>query len=78
MPVPHDLYQDLHRSPEDIQQQRALDTELDQLLKQYAAVDKRILAVESSGAVSDDELRTLKEQRLLVKDKIERQLQSST
>lgn len=78
MPVPHDLYQDLSRTKEEIQQRRAQDARLDSLLDDYREIDKHVLAIESmnAGNVSDDELRTFKERRLLIKDKIQQRLEA--
>lgn len=78
MPVPHDLYQDLSRTKDEIQQRRAQDAKLDSLLDDYREIDKHVLAIESmnAGNVSDDELRTFKERRLLIKDKIQQRLEA--
>ena len=78
MPVPHDLYQDLSRTKAEIQQRRAQDARLDSLLDDYREIDKHVLAIESmnAGNVSDDELRTFKERRLLIKDKIQQRLEA--
>lgn len=82
MPVPHDLYQDLSCTKEEIQQRRAqdarLDSLLDSLLDDYREIDKHVLDIESmkAGNVSDDELRKFKERRLLIKDKIQQRLKA--
>jgi uncharacterized protein YdcH (DUF465 family) len=78
MPVPHDLYQDLSCTKEEIQQRRAQDARLDSLLDDYREIDKHVLDIESmkAGNVSDDELRKLKERRLLIKDKIQQRLKA--
>ncbi|MDI2590552.1 DUF465 domain-containing protein [Pseudomonas sp. N3-W] len=78
MPVTHDLYQDLKRSKEEIQQKRAEDPLLDSLIEKYSRADAEVVKAETaqSDAPSDDALRKLKEKRLLVKDKIVRQLQA--
>ncbi|WP_460141681.1 DUF465 domain-containing protein [Pseudomonas sp. S2_E01] len=76
MPVPHNLYADLNRTKEDIQQRRTQDPLLDSLLTKYSQADAEVVEAESakSDAPSDDELKKLKEKRLLVKDKIVDQL----
>lgn len=78
MPVPHDLYQDLSCTKEEIQQRRAQDARLDSLLDDYREIDKHVLDIESmkAGNVSDDELRKFKERRLLIKDKIQQRLKA--
>ena len=78
MPVPHDLYQDLSCTKEEIQQRRAQDARLDSLLDDYREIDKHVLDIESmkAGNVSDDELRKFKERRLLIKDKIRQRLKA--
>ncbi|NWB26754.1 DUF465 domain-containing protein [Pseudomonas gingeri] len=73
MPVKHDLFADLKLTREQIKDRRAQDNKLNQLLNDYEDIDKRVLAAESALA-ADDELKKLKEKRLLVKDKIVRQL----
>ncbi|MGF0237654.1 DUF465 domain-containing protein [Rhodococcus sp. IEGM1300] len=78
MPVPHDLYQDLNFSKEDIQQKRSRDPLLDSLINKYSQADADVVKAEtaSSDAPSDDTLKKLKERRLQVKDKIVKQLQA--
>lgn len=78
MPVPHDLYQDLSCTKEEIQQRRAQDARLDSLLDDYREIDKHVLDIESmnAGNVSDDELRKFKERRLLIKDRIQQRLKA--
>ena len=78
MPVPHNLYQDLHCSKEDIQQRRTKDPLLDSLLNKYQQVDADVVKAETaqSDAPSDEALKKLKEKRLQVKDKIVQQLQT--
>ncbi|RON50466.1 DUF465 domain-containing protein [Pseudomonas frederiksbergensis] len=80
MPVQHDLYQDLKISKEEIQQKRTKDPLLDSLINKYVQADKEVVKAETaqSDAPSDDALKKLKEQRLLVKDKIVQQLKSPT
>ncbi|CAI8795910.1 DUF465 domain-containing protein [Pseudomonas sp. fls2-241-R2A-110] len=80
MPVIHDLYQDLKISKEDIQQKRSKDPVLDSLINKYSQADAEVVKAETakSDAPSDDVLKKLKEARVLVKDKIVKQLQSSS
>ncbi|MGY2234495.1 hypothetical protein ACW9ID_05740 [Pseudomonas gingeri] len=73
MPVKHDLFADLKLTREQVKERRAQDNKLNQMLNDYEDIDKRVLAAESALA-ADDELKKLKEKRLLVKDKIVRQL----
>ena len=75
MPVPHDLYQDLKCSKEDIQQKRTKDPLLDSLLNKYSLADAEVVKAEEAKS-NDDTVRKLKEMRLQVKDKIVRQLGS--
>lgn len=77
MPVTHDLYQDLQCSKEDIQQKRTRDPLLDSLINKYSQADAEVVKAEQSKS-SDDAVRKLKETRLLVKDKIVKQLQTSS
>ena len=78
MPVPHDLYQDLKLSKEDVQQKRTNDPLLDSLINKYVQADADVVNAETakSDAPSDDALKKLKERRLQVKDKIVQQLQT--
>ncbi|POF43484.1 hypothetical protein B0D71_01315 [Pseudomonas laurylsulfativorans] len=73
MPVPHDLYQDLKRSKEEIQQKRTKDPLLDSLLNKYSQADAEVVKAEEAKS-NDDTVRKLKEVRLQVKDKIVKQL----
>ena len=75
MPVPHDLYQDLKRSKEEIQQKRTKDPLLDSLLNKYSLADAEVVKAEEAKS-SDDAVKKLKETRLMVKDKIVKQLES--
>ena len=77
MPVPHDLYQDLKISKEDIQQKRANDPRLAALIDQYLRADADVVKAETaqSDAPSDDALKSLKELRFKAKEKIVLQLQ---
>jgi len=77
MPVPHDLYQDLKRSKEEIQQKRTKDPLLDSLINKYSQADAEVVKAEEAKS-SDDTVTKLKAKRLEVKDKIVRQLQSSS
>jgi uncharacterized protein YdcH (DUF465 family) len=74
MPVPHDLYQDLKISKEDIQQKRTKDPLLDSLINKYSQADAEVVKAEQAKS-SDDAVNKLKETRLRVKDKIVQQLQ---
>ena len=80
MPVNHDLYQDLKVSKEEIQQRRTKDPLLDSLINKYSQADAEVVKAETakSDAPSDDQLKKLKEHRLLVKVKIVKQLQASS
>ena len=80
MPVPHDLFQDLKVSKEEIQQKRTKEPLLDSLINKYSQADAEVVKAEtaSSDAPSDDVLKKLKEKRLQVKDKIVQQLQASS
>ena len=75
MPVPHDLYQDLKISKEDIQQKRTKDPLLDSLINKYSQADAEVVKSEQAKS-SDDAVTKLKAKRLEVKDKIVRQLQA--
>ncbi|MGE7955960.1 DUF465 domain-containing protein [Pseudomonas sp. NPDC089530] len=77
MPVPHDLYQDLSYSKEDIQQRRANDPHLNALFDKYHSIDDQVLKAEAAAA-ADDELKKLKEKRLLIKDEISEKLTASS
>ena len=78
MPVTHDLYQDLRCTKEEIQQKRTKDPLLDSLLNKYSQADAEVVKAETaqSDALSDDELKKLKEKRVLVKNKIVERLQT--
>lgn len=77
MPVTHDLYQDLKLSKEEIQQRRTKDPLLDSLINKYSQADADVVKAEQAQS-NDDEVRKLKEKRLLVKDKIVSQLEASS
>lgn len=72
MPVSHDLYQDLGCKKEEIEQKRSEDPKLDSLLNKYFDVDAEVVEAETaqSDAPSDDELKKLKEKRVIVKEQI--------
>ncbi|MFL8990647.1 DUF465 domain-containing protein [Pseudomonas sp. QLc11A] len=74
MPVPHDLFQDLSCTKEEIQHKRTQDTLLDSLLNKYSQVDAEVVKAEEAKS-SDDAVTKLKAKRLEVKDKIVKQLQ---
>ncbi|WP_110947624.1 DUF465 domain-containing protein [Pseudomonas bohemica] len=80
MPVKHDLYADLGITKDDLGKHRSKDAKLNQLVDDYEAVDADIVKAEagSAGDVSDDQLKKLKEKRLLAKDKIVRQLSAAS
>jgi uncharacterized protein YdcH (DUF465 family) len=67
-------------SKEEIQQRRTKDPLLDSLINKYSQADAEVVKAETakSDAPSDDQLKKLKEHRLLVKDKIVQQLQASS
>ncbi|MDH0745478.1 DUF465 domain-containing protein [Pseudomonas sp. GD03842] len=72
MPVKHDLYADLSIAKEEVIKMRGKDPKLNSLIDSYESLDADIVEAESgsAGDVSDDQLKRLKEERLLVKDKI--------
>jgi uncharacterized protein len=76
MPVKHDLYADLSITREELVKRRSQDAKLDHLVGQYDSIDADIVKAEagSSGDISDDQLKKLKEKRLLAKDRIVQQL----
>jgi len=76
MPVSHDLYQDLGCKKDEIEQKRSEDPKLDSLLNKYFDVDKAVVEAENaqSDAPTDDELKKLKEKRVIVKEQIVAQL----
>lgn len=74
MPVKHDLFADLDASAEDVKQRRQDDEKLSRLLDDYQAADAAVLDAEASSS-NDDELKKLKEKRLLIKDKVVQQWQ---
>lgn len=76
MPVKHDLYADLSITKDELVKLRGQDAKLNQLVDRYDILDADILKAEagSAGEVSDDQLKRLKEKRLLAKDEIVRHL----
>ncbi len=77
MPVKHDLFADLGITKEELSKRRSKDAKLNQLVEKYDALDADVVKAEegSAGDVSDDQLKKLKEKRLLAKDKIVQQLE---
>jgi uncharacterized protein YdcH (DUF465 family) len=73
MPVKHDLFMDLDFTREQVTERSKADKKLNQLLSDYSLIDTNVLDAES-GAADDDELKKLKERRLLIKDKIVQRL----
>ena len=69
MPVKHDLLQDLGLSKETVDERRAKNPHLNALFDKYKAVDELVVTAEKAAG-SDEDLRKLKEKRLLVKDEI--------
>ena len=74
MPVKHNLYEDLQLSKEQVAERQKSDPHLAKLLTDYDALDGQVLEAEANAA-ADDELKKLKEKRLLIKDKIVQQLE---
>ncbi|MDY7553723.1 DUF465 domain-containing protein [Pseudomonas veronii] len=74
MPVKHDLYQDLGLSKDEVDGHRAKNPRLNALFDKYNAVDELVVSAEKAAG-SDEELKKLKEKRLLVKDEIKDLLQ---
>ena len=72
MPVKHDLLQDLGLTKEAVSKYRSENPHLNQLFVQYGEKDAEVVEAEANDAIGvpDDVLRTLKEQRLQIKDKI--------
>nr|WP_296254670.1 DUF465 domain-containing protein [Pseudomonas sp. UBA5706] len=80
MPVKHDLYADLGITRDSLGKHRSEDAKLNKLVEDYETVDADIVKAEegSAGDVSDDQLKKLKEKRLLAKDKIVQHLPPSS
>ena len=72
MPVKHDLLQDLGLTKEAVSKCRSENAHLNQLFIQYNEKDAEVVEAEALEAigVSDEVLKKLKEQRLLITDKI--------
>lgn len=72
MPVKHDLLKDLSVTPEVASKLRNENPHLDRLFAEYKDKDDQIVAAEKDNAlgISDEALLKLKEQRLVIKDKI--------
>ncbi|MFJ4143638.1 DUF465 domain-containing protein [Pseudomonas sp. NPDC089734] len=72
MPVKHDLFADLKLTREEVVERSRSDAKLHQLLSDYEAADTQVLDAEKgvAGGIGDDDLKKLKEKRLLVKDRI--------
>ncbi|MCF3194383.1 MULTISPECIES: YdcH family protein [Pseudomonas] len=72
MPVKHDLLQDLGLTKDAVSKFRSENPHLNQLFVQYGEKDAEVVEAEANDAIGvpDDVLRTLKEQRLQIKDKI--------
>lgn len=76
MPVKHDLFADLKLTRDEVAQRSKNDAKLQQLLSDYDEADSQVLDAEKglAGGAGDDQLKKLKERRLLVKDKIVQRL----
>ncbi|MEG5265863.1 DUF465 domain-containing protein [Pseudomonas sp. JDS28PS106] len=76
MPVKHDLFADLKMTRDEVARRSKSDAKLQQLLSDYDEADSQVLDAEKglSGGAGDDQLKKLKERRLLVKDKIVQRL----
>jgi uncharacterized protein YdcH (DUF465 family) len=72
MPVKHNLFADLNVTREQVEERRQGDEKLSRLLDEYNSADAAVLEAEDKTA-ADDELKKLKEKRLLIKDKIVQQ-----
>lgn len=74
MPVKHNLFEDLKLTREEVDTRRKSDDRLSKLLNDYDAIDAEVLKAESAAA-ADDQVKKLKEKRLLAKDRIVQQLE---
>lgn len=74
MPVKHDLFEDLNLTKDEVEKRRQGDEKLSRLLDDYKNADAAVLNAESASA-ADEEVKKLKEKRLLIKDKIVQQWQ---
>lgn len=72
MPVKHDLFADLQLTREEVVLRSKSDAKLQHLLADYDDTDTQVIDAEKglAGGIGDDELKKLKEKRLLVKDRI--------
>jgi uncharacterized protein YdcH (DUF465 family) len=79
MPVKHDLFADLKLTKDEVAERSRSDAKLQQLLSDYDEADLNVLDAERglAGGAGDDELKKLKEKRLLVKDKIVQRLSAA-
>jgi uncharacterized protein YdcH (DUF465 family) len=79
MPVKHDLFADLKLTKDEVAERSRSDVKLQQLLSDYDEADLNVLDAEKglAGGAGDDELKKLKEKRLLVKDKIVQRLSAA-
>lgn len=77
MPVKHDLFADLNLDKEAVLERGKSDERLQQLLDEYRHADLQVVEAEKgvAGGIGDDELKKLKEHRLLVKDRIVQRLE---
>lgn len=78
MPVKHDLFADLHLSKDDILARGKSDERLQHLLNEYQQADLNVVDAEKglAGGIGDDDLKKLKEHRLLIKDRIASRLEA--
>ncbi|WP_213877078.1 DUF465 domain-containing protein [Pseudomonas sp. dw_358] len=74
MPVKHNLFEDLNVTKADVEKRRQSDEKLSRLLDEYQTADGAVVDAEAAAA-HDDEVKKLKEKRLLIKDKIVQQWQ---
>ncbi|CAM3401434.1 hypothetical protein BZK31_04815 [Pseudomonas floridensis] len=76
MPVKHDLFADLKLTREEVAERSRKDARLQQLLSDYDSADVQVVEAEKgpAGGIGDDQLKKLKEKRLLVKDRIVQRL----
>jgi len=76
MPVTHDLFADLKVSKDEVIERSKADATLQRLLNDYDQADAKVVEAERgpAGGAGDDEVKKLKEERLLVKDKIVQRL----
>lgn len=79
MPVKHDLYQDLGVAKDVVEALKNKDPHLAALIAKYTLVDQQVLDAEANNAigVSDETLIKLKENRLKVKDEVDKLVKKS-